>query len=410
MQVVKSEVTRKPYLDGLRGVAAVMVFFAHLTIALMPAFVTFSPGETHSTLDVAIGLSPLALVWAGNFAVCIFFVLSGFVLADFCSLSKISFPAKMVRRYFRLALPMLITSAFAWLIMVLGLYKNFDAAVEVTRSGWLSMWYRAFEPNLLGMAKEALYGAFVDGRANYNSNLWTMQIELIGSTYVFLLHTLFRNKALRIIAALVFYWLNHKNYYSLFAIGAVLFDLDGLLSHLTATVLPTARLRECVMVFLFALGAFCGAFPYVQPGMTAVWHAWLWKSTDANVWHMIGAQILIFALLRSTLMQRVMGGSTARYLGRLSFVLYLIHIPIICSLAAWLAYGLHDLPYVIVVVVTAATTMVAVFGASTALYLYVDVYTTAFSRYAGKMIDSWFSVPAPSALPLGRVGLAPPSR
>jgi peptidoglycan/LPS O-acetylase OafA/YrhL len=151
-----------------------------------------------------------------------------------------------------------------------------------------------------------------------------------------------------------------------------------------------------VMVSLFLVGAFCGAFPYVQPGMTAVWHSWLSKSTNANAWHMIGAQILIFALLRSTVMQGILGGVVGRYFGKLSFVLYLIHLPIICSLTAWVAYGMRDMPYLFVVAVAGSVTVAAVFGVSTLLYLYVDVYTTAFSRYAGKLVDAWFSVAAPA--------------
>ena len=80
MPAEKGEVDRKPYLDGLRGFAAVMVFFGHLAIALMPAMVTFNPAESHGGLEIAVGQSPLSILWQGNFAVCLFFVLSGFLI------------------------------------------------------------------------------------------------------------------------------------------------------------------------------------------------------------------------------------------------------------------------------------------------------------------------------------------
>src|SRR4051812_36133863 len=225
MQITQSEVRKIAYIDGLRGIAAMMVFFAHLIISQLPAIITFTPSEVHSSLDTAIGLSPLNVFWDGNFGVCIFFVLSGYVLSDFCLHAKISFPAQLVRRYFRLALPMLITSTFAWLLLHFGLYKNYDAAVNVTNSGWFSIWYR-FDPNFFAMAKEALYGAFDKGQAVYNSNLWTMRYELIGSAYIFVLHALFKNKNVRLCVAAGFIVLHYKDYYSLFACGVLLYELS----------------------------------------------------------------------------------------------------------------------------------------------------------------------------------------
>ena len=221
MKVTASEVKKIAYLDGLRGVAAVMVFNGHLMISLLPAVITFQAQELHSSYDVAFGLSPLRVLFSGNFGVCVFFVLSGFVLSDFCLHTRISFPAQLVRRYFRLALPMLITSTFAWLLLHFHLYKNLDAASLVTKSGWLSIWYQ-FDPNFWVMAREALVTAFYKGSAVYNSNLWTMKIELLGSLYIFLLHVLFKNANLRVAAALLYIFLNPWSYFDGFFVGAIL--------------------------------------------------------------------------------------------------------------------------------------------------------------------------------------------
>ena len=43
MEVTKSEITKVAYIDGLRGIAALMVLFAHLIISTMAAVITFTP-------------------------------------------------------------------------------------------------------------------------------------------------------------------------------------------------------------------------------------------------------------------------------------------------------------------------------------------------------------------------------
>jgi peptidoglycan/LPS O-acetylase OafA/YrhL len=390
MKIDASEISRKPYLDGLRGVAACIVFFAHLMIAVFPAVVTFSPTESHYWGERAIGLSPLGWLWNGSFAVCIFFVLSGYVLAGFCQMTKIGVPAQVLRRYLRLALPMLMTSALAYVIMSLGLYKNLDAAVQVTKSGWLSMWYRAFEPSLFGMAKEALYDAFQNGRANYNSNLWTMRIELIASVTIFLAYGTLRNVIVRVAACATFISLTYDWYYCLFAVGVVFYELESSIGQMLDRLNADRDSRENVLLGLFFFGVYLGSYPHIQPDMSATWHFFLPKRVPAVGYHMIGAIITVGALLFSSTAQRWLGSRFGRYLGRLSFVLYLVHLPIICSVTAWTMYSLGALPYSVNSLIGVTVTIAVVFGVSTLLYLYVDVYTTSFSRYAGKTFDAWF--------------------
>jgi peptidoglycan/LPS O-acetylase OafA/YrhL len=60
---------RLPELDGLRGLAALTVFFSHV-IGLFPGHEAFRVQKT-----------PLHILWDGNAAVVFFFLLSGYVLA-----------------------------------------------------------------------------------------------------------------------------------------------------------------------------------------------------------------------------------------------------------------------------------------------------------------------------------------
>src|SRR5690606_29260208 len=74
---------RISYLDGLRGVAALAVVVAHFLFGFYPALEPGTPLEVHtqSGLDMWLASNPFHLLYPGHFAVCLFFVLSGFVLA-----------------------------------------------------------------------------------------------------------------------------------------------------------------------------------------------------------------------------------------------------------------------------------------------------------------------------------------
>src|SRR5918911_5535391 len=76
--------SRNAALDGLRGVAALVVVGGHLVMASAPALALAVDTRTtpvDSTLGRAFLVTPLHVLWGGNEAVIVFFVLSGFVLA-----------------------------------------------------------------------------------------------------------------------------------------------------------------------------------------------------------------------------------------------------------------------------------------------------------------------------------------
>ncbi len=384
--IQKSEVPRIAYLDGLRGIAALMVLMAHLMISLFPAVVTFLPQEVHTSFDISLGLSPIAVFWTGNFAVCIFFVLSGFVLADFCQRAHLSFPAQLARRYCRLAFPMLMTSTCAWALLHLGVYNNFAASREVTHSGWLSAWYN-FDPQVLKMTREALVNAFIRAHAKYNCNLWSMHFELIGSAYVFALFALLRNRYLRLAAVLWFMRFNYEGYYLLFAWGVLLHDFQLELTGLVKRLLPLQFLRSVFILGIFLVALYFGGVPDIQPGMVAPWHAWLSKAPSVLQWHMLGAMLLVMIVLQSRLLHLILASRLGKFLGKISFVLYLIHIPLICSITPLFIFAFKGLPYWQMALVSMVGTLIAVIWVSKLLFRYVDEYAMGFSRSMGSWVD-----------------------
>jgi len=69
------------YFTGLRGLSCLVVVLAHMVVAFYPALYTGKPAQAHHGWESALANSPAGLLCAGNFMVCIFFVLSAYVLS-----------------------------------------------------------------------------------------------------------------------------------------------------------------------------------------------------------------------------------------------------------------------------------------------------------------------------------------
>jgi peptidoglycan/LPS O-acetylase OafA/YrhL len=343
--VILSE--RRPYIDGLRGAAAAVVFIGHLLLALFGAFWIFN----------------------GNSAVCVFFVLSGFVLADMTQRSQLGILAQSCRRYIRLVGPMLITSSFAWALLELGAYRNAAAAV-ITGSAWLGSWYN-FEPSFFGMVSEMTYGVFASGESAYNPNLWTMRPELEGSLCIFLVGVL-PIRGLRAVAYAAmgtWFW---GNYILLFAVGAGLYEFqEDAFSRLRSSSLKAA---------VFILGLFlCVATDKVMARLHV-------PQIEMTYWHMLGAVLVVTSVLAWKPLQNAFGSAVGRWLGRISFTLYLIHIPVICSLTSWLIVTFPDYA---IRTIAAILTITIVFTLSSIVYVVVDTRPTLFSRMVGQRVQTF---------------------
>jgi peptidoglycan/LPS O-acetylase OafA/YrhL len=101
---------RVRYLDGLRGFAAFVVLLSHVSIVAFPSIFNGLPEMARLRWEWRLAGTPLDLLWAANFAVCIFFVMSALVLSAFCEKEGTNFVANSVRRYIRLTVPILAAS------------------------------------------------------------------------------------------------------------------------------------------------------------------------------------------------------------------------------------------------------------------------------------------------------------
>lgn len=232
-------------LEGLRGAAAFVVLLSHLRL-------TFFIEESNA-LRTHLGDVPGRVFEAlldGNFAVWLFWTMSAFVLSlrfhetpDPEKSKKILISAA-TRRYPRLAIPVLASVVLAWALLRCGLMTNTLLAEEFGSKyhGWLGSFY-LFEANFITALKTATWQSFFSyhSSSTYNAVLWTMEIELIGSLFLFAFLALFGKHPSRflfytvtalIAAKLHLHWLNA------FTFGVLLSDIWVNREYI-AKVLPT---------------------------------------------------------------------------------------------------------------------------------------------------------------------------
>jgi peptidoglycan/LPS O-acetylase OafA/YrhL len=393
-----SEGGRKAYLDGLRGVAALVVLICHVLLVLAPDLLAINGKTGWAVYLTAVGKSPLALFWNGNSAVCVFFVLSGYVMTDFAQRTALSFPAQAIRRYLRLAIPILITSSFAWLLLRMGLLRN---AVEPDVVGsWMAGWY-SFAPSFSAMTYEALAGTFLTGSNAYNLNLWTMHPELAGSLYVLLFCAVARNRGERTLLNGILMVVHVTDYLPLFAVGALFHDYEAELS----------RIGSRFAIVLFIAGAYACSMPTFGTEIPLPWHALLPRILidDVRYWHAIGASLIVLGVLHSASLQEMFASRVGRFLGRISFTLYLIHIPLLASFTAALMLAMNDMGRLPTLLVAGPATVALVLAASWLTSDAIDDFGLRVSRAAGRLWMRLFTENEPEATESKALGLDLPS-
>ena len=252
------------YLDGLRGIAAVNVMIMHFFLVLAPAMVYGNQTPSHlGNLDLIFSSTPLGLIGAGNFSVCIFFVLSGYVLTQnyFRTRDKNLIISGALRRYIRLLIPVFAAIMLSFLLSSAGLFRYYSEVVTITANNnpanyWLTFW--TFTPNIVDAIKQATLDSFLFGGIDYNPVLWTIKVEFFGSMLVFAMALLFGSLRQRWIiylaAAVVFI----KFYYLAFIIGMALADLFANKTQLFKTS------NKIVLSIVLIVGLFIGSYPVLS--------------------------------------------------------------------------------------------------------------------------------------------------
>ncbi|MDT3331801.1 acyltransferase [Microbacterium sp. KSW-18] len=309
-------------LDGLRGLAALIVLVHHIMLTFPLFAEPYLEGRAANGLPELLSYTPLHTLWDGQGAVVIFFVLSGVVLTlpvlkqgrDFSWVGY--YPQRLLRLY----LPVwgAIILYLGWVLII--------PRTTAMESAWLGITDKAVSP-------EALWGdaTLLFGTGDLVSPLWSLQWEIAFSfllpVFVFLGVRFARYNWILAVAAVIGIAVSSSLgnralvYLPMFLIGVVI-----------ATWLPTIRKWQpsrgtqallllsapILLIFPWLIRPFEMLRPLVKP-------------FDAVT--TIGATIAVIAAIVVPIFRRFLESRAMQWFGLISFSLYLVHEPVVISMA-----------------------------------------------------------------------------
>jgi peptidoglycan/LPS O-acetylase OafA/YrhL len=305
-------------IDGIRGWASLIVLVFHLTWELFGSmFPIYRP-------------SYLKFFFDGSLAVYVFFVLSGDALSNAYILNKNqkSLAKLVMKRYFRLAGPIFLSCLAAYFLLKLDWAYHVPAAQIVGRSDWLGA-SLPFDASFVAMVKYSLLKVFTDHtiQNSYNPFLWPMSIELYGSFFVFgmlfSMHHL--KKPIAVVAIAAGYLWILGSFYSLFFIGL---GFSMMRANGAFEAIKNSRVTKL-------------SFPGLL--MVIILDAALEKAgvKISQISILMAALVVFFAYSNKNLIS-FFSNKLSRFLGRISFPLYLCQFFVMISFTSWMILYLKE--------------------------------------------------------------------
>ncbi len=374
---------RLAYLDGLRGLAAILVVTHHLMVGFYPAtYSRTSDVHTGSAFEWLLHDTPLGIVINGGLAVALFLLLSGYVLALQADSSEgISrIPTSTVKRFVRFLSLILTCNVLAWGMIIFNQTWNHQAAQMTGSWWWLGAQWRMTLPNLFSAIAQGWYSLFRFFPIGefYNSSLWTMPYFFVGALLVsglsVLGHVFERRWILYVIALILLL----NSYYYFLVLGMLLYELH---KHIQVRRLPW-WVTSIVSGFIVFFGNYPQAF---ATSIHSPWYRWLpvfpFLQTS-SLYHGIAACGLLFLVLNSTKLQSLLSKKWFVYCGKRSFSLYVFHVIAINTLTSFLFIRfLSVLPYSQAFGFSVVLTVPLVLAATEGLYRWVELRSDRISRH-----------------------------
>ncbi|CAD0093820.1 unnamed protein product [Aureobasidium vineae] len=363
------------WLDGARGWAAFFVFLRHFEFCYhRKGSISYGTvkdpehsGENHHLLQLPI----LRLLYSGEAMVAIFFVISGYALSlkalkltrknSYEQLMR-TLASSILRRPLRLYLPCIVSTLIVFFALRLGIYDGPNSIAgpeDVFRSiflGWAHDPQPQILPSFWGQARDwghetvQLFDIFTHKHwpeSRYDVHLWTIPQEFRCSMVLFLTIAglaLVRTRVRMILLALFTACAFQADAweFSAFWSGALIAEANLIhqekkdsrvnVDPFSDEEEPRSQLTVWCTYCAFVLSLYLLSYPFQEaefaPGysiLSKLVPSGLRAGDGYRFWHCLGAMIMIYSTSLDSRLQSLFNNSLSRYLGNISFALYLVH-------------------------------------------------------------------------------------
>jgi peptidoglycan/LPS O-acetylase OafA/YrhL len=358
------------YLDGMRGLAALFVFFCHYFYTCFVITYGYGYGEPGMNNNI-LQLPIIRLFYSGPPMVCLFFVISGYALSlkplrlmrarSWDNLTN-TMTSSIFRRGLRLFLPTTISTFMVFLLLRFNFYEgtrefaydtrfmrniqeNHPEKLETFTLQFYDWIWKVFQ--FVHVWSWEPFG----GSTSYDVHLWTIPVEFRCSMVLFivLMGIAKLRTWIRFVTLISVSWFTYRNdrwEMLLFLSGTFLAEID-LISTARKASRSTASTglldsflstrEKYLQVFWTAFGIF-SLYLMSQPddGFETT-PGWVYLGTLIPEWwvdkyryyQVLGSILFVLSSNRSKVLQRPFNSSFVQYFGKISYAIYLVHGPVL---------------------------------------------------------------------------------
>ncbi|CAI7631232.1 unnamed protein product [Penicillium pancosmium] len=344
------------WVDGLRGIAALMVVTYHVCSSF--ASWLNSPAMNEKGTALLFQYPFFRLVVSGRSALALFFIITGYV-NSFRAIKETregdmegvltNISRNTIGRIGKLIVPTNAAILSSWLVCQL----NGHRIARVVESAWIQRVSCAPGPSFGASVEKLLRNLTLfwhDGQSPYDGTYWTIPFFLQGSmiVYLTLLATTFARPRYTkgiIIFLYLYSWaggqsLVETNIYA----GMFLAELNADFGPHATSVMPRA-ISALVVVF----GLFLSSIPeentdWMPWSRAIVWTASMIVPAGGEINRYVvsaGTTVVMYGAFFSPDARRILSHPVMNFLGRISFPVYLLHNTLIRTVLSWMVYR-HD--------------------------------------------------------------------
>ncbi|KAK4629116.1 O-acetyltransferase PaAT-1 [Fulvia fulva] len=347
-----SKLRRTAYLDGIRGFAALLVYCLHHGLWAHAIMGGSTKAENTFGWDKEYYFIAFPIVRTffsgGHYAVATFFVISGYVLSskplsliesgDYVNLGN-NVGSALFRRWLRLYVPIIVVT-FGFIILPhIGIGSDFKPQGNLRDEIW--QWYCDFK-NFTN-----IWNTGGDIILQQQKHVWSIPVEMRGSITIYTAIMAFsrctRSARLWCECLLCFYFMYIVDgaHYSMFIGGMILCDIDQLslsdkqpdwIKAMSRYSTPLAYVGMLVSILLGGVPGNNATMEHCKnsPG----WYYLCFLKPQAVFdyrWFFLfwAAVLAVLCIPRISWLKRFFEGRFCQYLGRISYMFYLMHGPIL---------------------------------------------------------------------------------